>query len=136
MLDFSWICFGSLDRFFDMASFNSEYVLNLLQTTLLYSRIEDEHELLINSNLYKQIDHFRGKIIETKKRIHSLAISKNQLKASSNTNSNSDQQLVARITPSRSSNSVQIKTSNSNINNSASNKSSMFVCCKIISGNY
>lgn len=139
MLDFSWLLFTGLERFIDMAQLNTEHVLTLLQTTLLYARIEDEHELQINGNSYKQIEHLRGKIVETKKRIHSLAMNKGQLKIgtnsannsnnsnSNNTNntSNSENQMV-RISSSTSSSlsrpassSMQTKVSSNSSNNSA-----------------
>lgn len=79
LLDFSWLLFASMERFLEMVKLDFDYVGSLLQTSLLYSRMEDEQERVINTDLYKQIDTLRSKIVETKKRIQTLATNKGQL---------------------------------------------------------
>lgn len=76
ILDFSWICFSELDPFICVANLDNEHISNLLQTSLLSARVEDECDPQINGNLYKQIEELRNKMFDSKKRIQSLNTNK------------------------------------------------------------
>lgn len=135
LLDFSWILFGALD--FSQIQLNKDYIYSLLQNSLLCVRVDDEKEKQINSELYKQIETLRNKIVDTKKRIQTLTMSKSNPTKSTN---NTDQLMRITTTPrstATSSNSTSVKgATKSGLNSQTEKPFKCHLCMKTFPTSY
>lgn len=77
MLDFSWsfLFYATMENLADVVRFDSNFISSLLQTSLLYARMEEEQERQTYAAQYKQIETLQAKIVETKKRSQALLMS-------------------------------------------------------------
>ncbi len=77
VLDFSWsfLFYATMENLADVVRFDSNFISSLLQTSLLYARMEEEQERQTYAAQYKQIETLQAKIVETKKRSQALLMS-------------------------------------------------------------
>lgn len=64
-----------MENLADVVRFDSNFISSLLQTSLLYARMEEEQERQTYAAQYKQIETLQAKIVETKKRSQALLMS-------------------------------------------------------------